>query len=122
MIKGIHHISLACCNAEELEKVLHFYRDTLGLPVARDWEMGTMLDTGSGYVEVFKMADSPLEKGVLRHFAFDVSDVDALLEKCAAAGYPVTMGPMDVRLADLNARVGFVLGPLGEEVELFQAC
>lgn len=37
LIKGIHHVSMKCCNDAELVKTIAFYKDILGLPVAREW-------------------------------------------------------------------------------------
>ena len=30
LIKGIHHVSLKCCNDKEYEEEIHFYKDILG--------------------------------------------------------------------------------------------
>ena len=39
LIKGIHHVALKCSDAEEYRTVAEFYRDTLGLSVARSDEV-----------------------------------------------------------------------------------
>ena len=53
LIKGIHHVSMKCSSTEEYEKTIDFYKNILGIPVAREWQAGIMLDTGNGIVEIF---------------------------------------------------------------------
>lgn len=123
LIKGIHHACLKCCNPEEYEKVLHFYHEVLGMPVARKWENGIMFETGSGVIEVFKNGDQPLKQGTIRHLALAADDVDACIAAARGAGYEVTVEPKEIAIPSdpvLYARVAFVLGPLGEEIEFFQ--
>ena len=43
LISGIHHVAFKCRNEEEYKETIHFYKDILGLAVARSWETGTML-------------------------------------------------------------------------------
>lgn len=122
-IKGIHHVSMKCCNAAEYEKTIEFYKDVLGLNVAREWETGIMFETGAGLIEIFNNAESQLEKGMIRHFAFAVDDVDACVKAVIDAGYEVFMGPKDIAIPstpEFPARMAFCYGPLGEEIEFFQ--
>lgn len=122
MIKGIHHVSMKCSNQEEYEKTIHFYKDILGLPVKRSWNAGIMLDTGAGLIEIFNDGEEKLDKGVIRHFAFDVDDADQCIDVVRKAGYEVFVEPKDVVIASmppLQARVAFCYGPLGEEIEFF---
>lgn len=122
MIKGIHHVSMKCSNQEEYEKTIHFYKDILGLPVKRSWNAGIMLDTGAGLIEIFNDGEEKLDKGVIRHFAFDVDDADQCIDVVRKAGYEVFVEPKDVVIASmppLPARVAFCYGPLGEEIEFF---
>ena len=122
MIKGIHHISLKCINDEEYEKTVHFYKDILGLKVKRIWndKDAIMLDSGNGYIEIMNHASCSLQQGTIRHFAFSVADVDQYIALMKKEGYQITMEPKDVVLDELKARVGFCLGPVGEEIEFFQ--
>ena len=55
LIKGIHHVSMKCSSTEEYEKTIDFYKNILGIPVAREWQAGIMLDTGNGIVEILTM-------------------------------------------------------------------
>lgn len=123
MIKGIHHVSMKCSNQEEYEKTIHFYKDILGLSVARSWNAGIMLDTGSGLIEIFNDGEEKLDKGVIRHFAFAVDDADRCVDTVRKAGYEVFVEPKDVVIASdppFPARVAFCYGPLGEEIEFFE--
>lgn len=123
LVKGIHHISLKTSNYEEYKKTIAFYRDILELKIAREWENGIMFETGSGLVEVFNSAESQLEKGVIRHFAFAVDDVDDCVEAVAKAGYDVFVGPKDIIIPstpEFPASMAFCYGPMGEEIEFFQ--
>ena len=80
LIKGIHHVSMKCSSTEEYEKTIDFYKNILGIPVAREWQAGIMLDTGNGIVEIFNDGDDAPGKGVIRHFAFATDNVDACVE------------------------------------------
>ncbi|WP_330410928.1 VOC family protein [Agathobacter rectalis] len=93
LIKGIHHVSMKCSSTEEYEKTIDFYKNILGIPVAREWQAGIMLDTGNGIVEIFNDGDDAPGKGVIRHFAFATDDVDACVESVKAAGYEVFIEP-----------------------------
>lgn len=122
LIKGIHHVSMKTCNDEEYKKAYTFYKNVLELEVIEEWDNLILFDTGSGVVEIFRDGTEHLEKGVIRHFAFDVDNVDACIEKVKAAGYKVFVEPKDVCLGGdekYSARVAFCKGPLGEEIEFF---
>lgn len=123
LIKGIHHVSMKTCNEADYNKTIEFYRDILGLSVAREWVTGIMFETGSGLLEIFNNAEDKLDKGVIRHFAFAVDDVDACVKAVTEAGYEVFMGPKDILIPsnpEFPARMAFCYGPLGEEIEFFQ--
>lgn len=122
LICGIHHVAMKCSNDAEFQKVISFYRDTLGVKVARQWPAGIMFDTGCGLIEVFHQGDAPLPKGTIRHFAFAVQDVDACAKAVEAAGYEVFMQPKEIVIPSepgFPARIAFCYGPLGEEIEFF---
>lgn len=123
LIKGIHHVAMKCCNAEEYEETIRFYRDILELPVIRTWDTGTMFDTGCGLVEIFNDGDAQLEKGTIRHFAFATDHVDDCVKAVKEAGYEVFMEPIDIVIEskpEYPARIAFCKGPLGEEIEFFE--
>lgn len=123
LITGIHHVSLKCCNDEEYNKEIEFYRDILRIPVVRQWATGIMLDAGAGLIEIFNDGESPLEKGVIRHFALATESVDECVKAVTAAGYEVFIGPKDIEIQStpvFPARMAFCYGPLGEEIEFFE--
>ena len=127
-IVGIHHVCLKAKGTEAFEKTLAFYRDILGLSVAREWgrsadDRAVMLDTGAGYIEIFSNAPDVLGGGTIRHIALDVTDTDAVISAVRAAGYKITMEPTDIVIPSSEpcpARIAFFIGPLGEEIEIFQ--
>ena len=123
MITGIHHVSMKCASPEELLPVKAFYCGLLGLEIVREWPEGIMIETGRGQIEVFCNGQGVRETGALRHFAFEVDDVDAVAEKLEAAGYRPFTGPKDICMASdppFRARMVFFTGPLGEQVEFFR--
>ncbi len=122
MIKGIHHISMKCQNEEEYQKVRRFYTETLGLHVIKECEACILLDTGAGLVEIFRDGTESLEKGVIRHFAFAVDDVQTCVDAVESAGYEVFIAPKTVQIGGdpaFPATIAFCYGPLGEEIEFF---
>lgn len=54
--------------------------------------------------------------------AYETEDLDALLERCAAAGFETAVPPLRLRLEPYGEiRLARVIGPSGMSVELFQA-
>ncbi|MBR5513852.1 MAG: VOC family protein [Ruminococcus sp.] len=122
MIKGIHHISMKCQNDEEYSKVRSFYAEILQLSVVKECDACILLDTGAGIVEIFRDGTEFPEKGVIRHFAFAVDDVQACVDAVEAAGYEVFIAPKTVNIggdSSFPATIAFCYGPLGEEIEFF---
>ena len=89
-IKGVHHIALKAKGTEEYNKLFSFYHDILALPLVRTWgegeNIGAMLDTGAGLLELFANAENEPGQGAIRHMAFDVTDTDACVEAVRKAG------------------------------------
>lgn len=122
LIKGLHHVHLKCMESQ-VEEVLHFYVDVLGLKLLDKRSDCAILDSGNGIVEIFWDADRLLGQGDIRHFAFFVEDVDACIQTVEQAGYRIKEYPIDVVFAlgrPAPARIAFCYGVLGEEVEFFQ--
>ena len=126
-IHGIHHAALKCCGAEEFQRTIAFYRDVLGMAVRRTWgegeEAGAMLDTGSGLMEIFSNGKARLPQGAIRHIAFATDDVDACAAAVKQAGYTVFVEPKNIVIGSeppYPARIAFCIGPVGEQIELFQ--
>ncbi|MBQ3084384.1 MAG: VOC family protein [Clostridia bacterium] len=125
-IKGVHHIALKAKGLEEFERLVHFYRDILGMPVVRTWgegeHLGMMVSTGDAMMELFSDADSRLQRGAIQHLALATDDVDGCIEAVRAEGFEVTMEPKDIVIGSeppFPARIAFCIGAVGEEVEFF---
>lgn len=121
-ITGIHHVSLKTNSPEKYSETVKFYNELLELPIARTWAKGIMFDTGSGIIEVFNDGEGTPSIGAVRHFAFAVKDVDAIIAKVKENGYDVFIEPKDIVIPSeipFPARIAFCHGPLGEEIEFF---
>ena len=130
-ITGLHHVAL---RVKSLDASLALYRDLLGLKpaagfVIRDQRF-VLLDCGNGgHLELVE--GQPPQRGsedgdVLWHLCLGVQGLDEVLSRVEAAGFEVTMQPLDVDLENtvgdgmLHIRIGFFRGPDGELVELFE--
>ena len=126
MITGVHHVCVKC-RPEELEKVQKFYGELLGLPLVRSWgepkvKRISPLRGSTPMVARNSPAEEDLPQGAIRHFALATDDVDSIVEAARKAGYAVTMEPGDIEIMSkpsLPARIAFIIGPVGEEIELF---
>ena len=122
MISGIHHFSMKCGTAAEMDKVRDFYIHVLGMSICREWDEGIMIDSGGGYIEVFCTGDGEHRKGAVRHIAFRTDDVDGIAGRIRRAGYEVFVEPNSRVFhssPEYRFRMAFCRGPLGEEIELF---
>ena len=83
-----------------------------------------MLAVGAeSYLEIFERPDDPLDAGRLLHLALRVDDCRAAHAAAIEAGAREKMAPTEVEIpADppFPVTISFVLGPDGEEIELFQ--
>lgn len=123
---GIHHIALKAQGEDAFRKTIDFYHGLLGMPIVRRWGegdmSGIMIDTGAGILEIMANAPDVRPTGALRHIALAVDSVDDCIELVRNAGYEVTIEPKDITFASeppYHARIGFCIGPVGEEVEFF---
>tara|TARA_B100000614_G_C14545685_1_gene491961 strand:+ start:226 stop:624 length:399 start_codon:yes stop_codon:yes gene_type:complete len=123
--RGFHHVALA---AADFDRSLEFYHDGLGFVPFRAWggpgERAVMLAVGAeSYLEIFERPDDPLDAGRLLHLALRVDDCRAAHAAAIEAGAREKMAPTEVEIpADppFPVTISFVLGPDGEEIELFQ--
>ena len=123
MIKGIHHVCIKCDTQEKYEETLRFYQEVLKMKVKRQWDGGTMMETGAGLIEIFNQGDAPLEQGVIRHFALATDCVDEVVDAVRKADYPITVDLKNVTIPcdpPYSIRIAFCTGPMEEEIELFQ--
>ncbi len=126
LINGIHHVALKCKGVEEFQKTIHFYKDILGLDVARTWGSGNRCRYHAGYrlwySGIFASAEEDLPQGAIRHFALATDDVDACIAAVREAGYKVTVEPKSMAIQsepEFPIRIAFCIGPVGEEIEFF---
>jgi len=121
---GIHHI---CVGVKDYDASVKFYKEVLGLKEAFSWGegkgRGILIDTGYGScIEMF--AEKPDEyecQGSIRHLALRTSGIDEAIEKLRAAGFKVTIEPKDILLGgNMLVRIAFIVGPGGEQIELFE--
>ena len=92
MIKQLAHI---CVHTRNLEKTLNFYCQTLGLEKAftfdRKGEMiGCYIQFGNTtFIEVFTNKNPTDMAGNIKHFALEVTDMDAVIKALHDGGYDV---------------------------------
>ncbi len=90
MIRQLAH---ACITTRDLEGTMRFYRDVLGLPVAfrflrHNEVIGCYFNLGNRtFLECFRQSESGPASGGLRHFCFEVDDVDCLERRLEESGY-----------------------------------
>ncbi|MFS1424617.1 VOC family protein [Shewanella sp. 10N.286.48.B5] len=88
MFKGIHHVAIIC---EDYPRSKHFYTEVLGFKVLAEnyredrqsYKLDLQLADGS-QIELFSIPNSPIrpsypEAQGLRHLAFKVTDIDAVV-------------------------------------------
>ncbi len=125
-IRGIHHIAIKYEGESMLQKAIDFYHGLVGLPILRRWGEGAssvvLLDAGNCVLELFANSQG-LPHGMINHFAFQVENVDEMIEKIRTAGYEIILEPQDKRFPSAPpypVRIGFCIGPGGEKVEFFK--
>ena len=119
-VKGFAHCALYTSRPEE---TVRFYEDVFGAENLGDFQAsshGWWLRLGSDILEVFQSDD--LGTGCFKHIAIACDDVDALYERAIAHGAVPMVAPKNATLAlkePVKARLAFVRGVAGEEIELF---
>lgn len=120
MFGRIDHIGVA---VEDIDAAIELYRDSFGMELAHRETVesqgveAVLLDVGDGHVELLAPLgpDTPVGKFLakngtgLHHVAYAVEDIDAALEKIAAAGLQLIdseprVGIRDSRVAFLHPR------------------
>ena len=140
MIRGIHHTALS---TPDLDRMLAFYRDLLGLEVVSEfaWPAGTeladritglegsaaraaMLRAGNAHIELFQYTspepgrldpERPVCDHGITHICLDVVDVDAEYERLRAAGMRFHCPPQDL---GPDVRTTYGRDPDGNVLEL----
>jgi catechol 2,3-dioxygenase-like lactoylglutathione lyase family enzyme len=142
MIRGIHHVSVV---VSDMDKMLAFYTDVLGFTRAAgiSWEGGqpevdeiigvesssadvVILRAGNAYLEIFKYhappgkvvdpTHSPVDTGI-RHFAFDVVDIESEYERLLALGVEFNCPPREVEVEGHPLKAVYFRDPEGNILE-----
>jgi glyoxylase I family protein len=126
VIEGLHHVAVICSDYARSKR---FYTEVLGLAVIdenwraerKSWKLDLAVP-GGGQVELFSFPEPPArpsspEAAGLRHLAFAVEDLDAMVELLEDAGVEVE----DVRKDPYTgARFTFFRDPDGLPLELYE--
>lgn len=115
-----------CINVKDLEKSIHFYRDILGLRLARrreipenNAEIVFMLGKGSDVgLELTHWRDKKdyVEGDYLDHIALGVEDVEAEVEELRENGVEIAMEPFSLKGS--KSKIAFIKDPDGIWIEL----
>ena len=138
MIKTVHHINLRPTK-EDYDKTLKFYCEDLGMKLINSWQKdrGTFvsrncyIDAGQGVlIEICETDVENKKAGIIQHFALYTDDAIATLQSLKDKGYQIVNSKgqpndtltIDVEIGDpvIKSRLGFVLSPSGELVEIIQ--
>lgn len=126
MLKSVHHIAIICSDYEVSKK---FYTEVLGLEIIsenyRKDSNSNKLDlslNGNYVIELFSFPDPPKrltepEACGLRHIAFEVSDLDAEIDRINSHSYttePIRIDPFT------GKRFIFFKDPDGLPIELYE--
>ncbi len=121
---GFHHVAL---NVRDLQEAIQFY-EALGAKCLRVWPVeeptAAMVDIGGSRIEFFcKGEGDPKADAMVPHFALVSEDVDGDVANALAHGATIKTEPKDICIPSeppFPARIAFVYGPSGEEIEFFQ--
>lgn len=127
MFKNMHHIAIIGTNYSETKE---FYVDKLGFEVISEYNRPEKNDIilnvrqGNLVLEIFIKEDAPLrpkipnpEHSGLRHLAFKVDDVEAVLKKFDELGIPHE----ELRYDDFdNNKMAFFFDPDGLPLEIHE--
>lgn len=106
-----------------LEETARFYMDVFeaeNLGFFQASARGCWLRLGEDILEIFQGED--LGTGCFKHIAIACDDVDGFYERAIACGGAPMMQPKEISLAlktPVKARIAFVTGINGEQIELF---
>lgn len=126
MLSNLHHIAIIC---SDYQKSKHFYTQILGLTIIREvyreerqsYKLDLALN-GQYVIELFSFPDPPKrvsqpEATGLRHLAFAVVDLDAVVEELAQKGVTTEA----IRVDEFTGkRFTFLQDPDALPIELYQ--
>ncbi len=106
--------------AQDYERTVAFYTDTLGLPVVTSWDdhgRGTIVAAADGEIEIFgHEGDGTPSRVSGAAIAWEVADVDAEIARLRRAGVTVVSEPADQPWGHRNASIE---DPDGLRITLF---
>ena len=126
-ITGVDHFTI---NVVDWEKSRRFYGEALGFQALPEADLGHVVLhyfalPGGGKLELIEYRDDtgvfaggPLEKGMARHLAFVVDDIQAAADLLRSEGCPITEGPGTIEA--LSERYLLTRDPNGAELEFVQ--
>ena len=120
MVKGFAHCALY---VPKLEETMKFYETVFGAENLGYFQADTRscwLRLGEDILEIFQSGD--LGTGCFKHIAIACDDVDGLYDRALTRGAGALVEPKDAVLEltePVKARLAFVTGINGEEIELF---
>lgn len=127
-ITGVHHIAI---RAADFDRSVRFYSETMGLRVKNTWTRTTgraaLIEIAAGsYMEIFEWPPTSLTgEPVILHFCLRTDDVDAMTERARAAGFAITVEPVNADIETsiglMKLRLSYVRGPDGEDIELMSS-
>ena len=119
-VNGFAHCALY---TTRLEETVQFYMDVFGaesLGAFQASSKGYWLQLGKDILEIFEGKD--LGTGCFKHIAIACDDVDGYYNRAIELGGSAMMEPKDMTLplkTPVSARLAFVKGINGEQIELF---
>lgn len=126
MLKGVHHIAIICSNYPQSK---HFYTQVLGLQIIQEvyraerqsYKLDLALE-GQYIIELFSFPEPPKrpsrpEACGLRHLAFSVTNLDAVVAQLAQHGVQTEPIRMD---EFTQKRFTFLADPDGLPIELYE--
>lgn len=116
MITGFSHVALY---TPRLEQTVSFYQEVFHAKLIRAFDRphkGCWLSLGKDILEVFE--SEPLGNGLFKHISIACDDVDAYYLQALSFGATPCVPPKDIT-QPVPARIAFIQGPSGEQIELF---
>ena len=124
MIRRIDHVSVP---ARDYAAAARFYQDVLGFALYSEKTLGGPTPRRIGYLRppsgdaVIELVEEVGEGGTGFHYCLEVADLDAELERLAAAGLRVVTPPHPTEAREPREtgwRRAVLAGPAGELIEL----
>ncbi len=116
MVNGLAHVALY---TPRLKETIRFYQEVFQAKSLGDFDLphkGCWLSIGEDILEVFE--SESMGDGCFKHIAIACDDVDEYYCLALSHGGASHVPPKDIT-QPVPARIAFVKGPNGEQIELF---